>query len=89
MFNAYFSTVTLSVKSKELPVWVKGAIIRLENQNIREKAKTFALAKSTIWYFLSKTECTEERRKTVKVPEDHKKTTVQKKKKKEKNNPSQ
>ena len=50
---------TLKIRSKELSLSVKQAIIRLKNQNKpnREIAKTF---KSTVWNILKKKECTGE-----------------------------
>lgn len=50
------------MKSKELSMSVKEAIIALkrENKSLREIAKTLGVAKSTIWYILKKKECTGE-----------------------------
>ena len=47
---------TLNMRSKELSLSVKQAIIRLKNQNkpIREMAKTLGVAKSTVWNILKK-----------------------------------
>ena len=47
---------TLNMRSKELSLSVKQAIIRLKNQNkpIREIAKTLGVAKSTVWNILKK-----------------------------------
>jgi len=44
------------MKSKELSLSVKQAIIRLKNRYkpIREIAKTLGVAKSTVWYILEK-----------------------------------
>ena len=46
------------MKSKELSLSVKQAIIRLKHQNkpIREIAKTSGVAKTTVWYILKKKE---------------------------------
>ena len=51
---------TLNMRSKELSLPVKQAIIRLKNQNkpIREIAKTLGMAKSTVWTILKKKERT-------------------------------
>ena len=53
---------TLNMKSKELSLSVKQAIIRLKNRikPIREIAKTLGVAKSTVWYILKKKERTGE-----------------------------
>ncbi|TWW64141.1 Male-specific lethal 3 -like protein [Takifugu flavidus] len=50
------------MKSKEISMPVKEAIIALkkENKSLREIAKTLGVAKSTIWYILKKKECTGE-----------------------------
>ena len=60
---------TLNMRSKELSLSVKQAIIRLKNQNkpIREIAKTLDVAKSTVWNILKK----KERSASPKDPEDH------------------
>ena len=52
----------LNMRSKELSLSVKQAIIRLKNQNkpIREIAKTLGVAKSTVWNILKKKERTSE-----------------------------
>ena len=64
---------TLNMRSKELSLSVKQAIIRLKNLNkpIREIAKTLCVAKSTVWNILKKKECSA----TPKDPEDHGKKT--------------
>ena len=56
---------------------VKQAIIRMKNQNkpIREIAKTFGVAKSTVWNILKKKERTGELSNT-KIPGRPRKTTV-------------
>jgi hypothetical protein len=61
------------MKSKELSLPVKQAMIRLKNQNkpIKEIAKTLGVAKLTIWYILKKKERTVALRNTKK----HRKTT--------------
>ena len=53
---------TLNMRSKELSLSVKQAIIRLNNQNkpIRGIAKTLVVAKSTVWNILKKKERTGE-----------------------------
>ena len=53
---------TLNMRSKELSLSVKQAMIRLKNQNkpIREIAKTLGMAKSTVWNILKKKERTGE-----------------------------
>ena len=60
---------TLNMRSKELSLSVKQAIIRLKNQNkpIREIAKTLGMAKSTIWNILKRKECTGEVSNTKKT----------------------
>ena len=66
---------TLNMRSKELSLSVKQAIIRLKNQNkpIREIAETLGVAKLTVWNILKKKELSSA---TPKDPEDHRKTTV-------------
>ena len=68
---------TLNMKSKELSLSVKQAIIRLKNLNkpIREIAKSLGVAKSTVWYILKKKERTGELSNT-KRPGRPRKTTV-------------
>ena len=68
---------TLNMRSKELSLSVKQAIIRLKNQNkpIREIAKTLGVAKSTVWNILKKKERTSELSNT-KRPGRPRKTTV-------------
>ena len=68
---------TLNMRSKELSLSVKQAIIRLKNQNepIREIAKTLGVAKSTVWNILKKKERTGELSNT-KRPGRPRKTTV-------------
>ena len=68
---------TLNMRSKELSLSVKQAIIRLKNQNkpIREIAKTLGVAKSTVWNILKKKERTGELSNT-KRPGKLRKTTV-------------
>ena len=68
---------TLNMRSKELSLSVKQAIIRLKNQNkpIREIAKTLGAAKSTVWNILKKKERNGELSNT-KTPERPRKTTV-------------
>ena len=53
---------TLNMRSKELSLSVKQAIIRLKNLNkpIREIAKTLGMAKSTVSNILKKKECNSE-----------------------------
>ena len=65
------------MKSKELSLSVKQAIIRLKNRNKpnREIAKPLGLAKSTVWYILKKKERTGELSNT-KRPGRPRKTTV-------------
>ncbi len=60
------------MRSKELSLSVKQAIIRLKKQNkpIREIAKTLGVAKTTVWNILKKKERTGELSNT-KDPEDH------------------
>ena len=67
---------TLNMRSKELSLSVKQAIIRLKNQNkpIREIAKTLGVAKSTVWNILKKKEHTGElsnTKKTQKITENN------------------
>mgnify|MGYP002715355238 CR=1 FL=1 len=68
---------TLNMRSKELSLSVKQAIIRLKKQNkpIREIAKTLGVAKSTVWNILKKKERTGELSNT-KRPGRPRKTTV-------------
>ena len=68
---------TLNMRSKELSLSVKQAIIRLKNPNepIREIAKTLGVAKSTVWDILKKKERTCELINT-KRPVRPQKTTV-------------
>ena len=68
---------TLNMRSKELSLSVKQAIIRLKKQNkpIREIAKTLGVAKSTVWNILKKKEPTGELSNT-KRPGRPQKTTV-------------
>lgn len=56
------ATGIIDMKSKEISMPVKEAIIALkkENKSLREIAKTLGVAKSTIWYILKKKECTGE-----------------------------
>ena len=65
------------MKSKELSLSVKQAIIRLKNRNkpIREIAKILGVAKSTVWYILKTKERTGELSNT-KRPGRPRKTTV-------------
>ena len=67
----------LNMRSKELSLSVKQAIIRLKNQNkpLREIAKTLGVAKSTVWNILKKKERTGEISNT-KIPGRPRKTTV-------------
>ncbi len=53
---------TVKMRSKELSLSVKQAIIRLKKQNkpIREIAKTLGVAKTTVWNILKKKERTGE-----------------------------
>ena len=62
---------TLKMRSKELSLSVKQAIIRLKNQNkpIREIAKTLGMAKSTVWNILKKKE--QQHQKTRKTTENN------------------
>ena len=75
---------TLNMRSKQLSLSVKQAIMRLKNQNkpIKEKAKTLGVAKSTVWKILKKKEhtfflytfcilLTHKSSATPKDPEDH------------------
>ena len=68
---------TLNMRSKELSLSVKQAIIRLKNQNkpIREITKTLGVAKSTVWNILKKKERTGELSNT-KRPGRPQRTTV-------------
>ncbi len=68
---------TVKMRSKELSLSVKQAIIRLKKQNkpIREIAKTLGVAKTTVWNILKKKECTGELSNT-KRPGRPQKTTV-------------
>ena len=68
---------TLNMRSKELSLSMKRAIIRLKNQNkpIREIANTLGVAKSTVWNILKKKERTGELSNT-KRPGRPWKTTV-------------
>ncbi len=70
IWNLLLSTVKM--RSKELSLSVKQAIIRLKKQNkpIREIAKTLGMAKTTVWNILKKKERTGELSNT-KRPEDH------------------
>ncbi len=70
IWNLLLSTVKM--RSKELSLSVKQAIIRLKKQNkpIREIAKTLGVAKTTVWNFLKRRNapvCSA----TPKDPEDH------------------
>ena len=67
---------TLNMRSKELSLSVKQAIIRQKNLNkpIREIAKTLGVAKSTVWNILKKKECKE--LSNTKRPGRPRKTTV-------------
>ena len=69
---------TLNMRSKELSLSVKQAIIRLKNQNkpIREIAKTLDVAKSTVWNILKKEECTGELSNTKRSGRPRKTTVV-------------
>ncbi len=75
IWNLLLSTVKM--RSKELSLSVKQAIIRLKKQNkpIREIAKTLGVAKTTVWNILKKKECTGELSNT-KRPGRPRKTTV-------------
>ncbi len=68
---------TVKMRSKELSLSVKQAIIRLKKQNkpIREIAKTLGVAKTTVWNILKKKERTGELSNT-KRPGRTRKTTV-------------
>uniref|UniRef100_A0A8C5MJ28 Transposase n=1 Tax=Leptobrachium leishanense TaxID=445787 RepID=A0A8C5MJ28_9ANUR len=68
---------TLKMRSKELSLSVKQAIIRLKKQNkpIREIARTLGVAKTTVWNILKKKERTGELSNT-KRPGRPRKTTV-------------
>ncbi len=68
---------TVKMRSKELSLSVKQAIIRLKKQNkpIREIAKTLGVAKTTVWNILKKKERTGELSNT-KRPGRPQKTTV-------------
>ena len=68
---------TLNMRSKDLSLSVRQAIIRLKNQNkpIREIAKTLGVAKSTVWNILKKKKRTGELSDT-KRPGRPRKTTV-------------
>ncbi len=69
--------VNCQMRSKELSLSVKQAIIRLKKQNkpIREIAKTLGVAKTTVWNILKKKERTGELSNT-KRPGRPRKTTV-------------
>ncbi len=75
IWNLLLSTVKM--RSKELSLSVKQAIIRLKKQNkpIREIAKTLVVAKTTVWNILKKKERTGELSNT-KRPGRPRKTTV-------------
>ncbi len=75
IWNLLLSTVKM--RSKELSLSVKQAIIRLKKQNkpIREIAKTLGVAKTTVWNILKKKERTGELSNT-KRPGRPWKTTV-------------
>ncbi len=75
IWNLLLSTVKM--RSKELSLSVKQAIIRLKKQNkpIREIAKTLGVAKTTVWNILQKKERTGELSNT-KRPGRPRKTTV-------------
>ncbi len=75
IWNLLLSTVKM--RSKELSLSVKQAIIRLKKQNkpIREIAKTLGVAKTTVWNILKKKERTGELSNT-KRPGRPRKTTV-------------
>ncbi len=64
---------TVKMRSKELSLSVKQAIIRLKKQNkpIREIAKTLGVAKTTVWNILKKKELSNTKR-----PGRPRKTTV-------------
>ncbi len=67
IWNLLLSTVKM--RSKELSLSVKQAIIRLKKQNkpIREIAKTLGVAKTTVWNILKKKERTGELSKNQKT----------------------
>ena len=69
----------LKMRSKELSLSVKQAIIRLKNQNkpIREIAKTLRVTKSTVWNILKKKECTGELNNTERPGRPQKTTVVE------------
>ncbi len=69
---------TIKMRSKELSLSVKQAIIRLKKQNkpIREIAKTLGVAKTTVWNILKKKECTGELSNTKRPGRPRKKTMV-------------
>ncbi len=75
IWNLLLSTVKM--RSKELSLSVKQAIIRLKKQNkpIREIAKTLGVAKTTVWNILKKKKRTGELSNT-KRPGRPRKTTV-------------
>ncbi len=75
IWNLLLSTVKM--RSKELSLSVKQAIIRLKKtkQTIREIAKTLGVAKTTVWSILKKKERTGELSNT-KRPGRPRKTTV-------------
>ncbi len=75
IWNLLLSTVKM--RSKELSLSVKQAIIRLKKQNkpIRDRAKTLGVAKTTVWNILKKKERTGELSNT-KRPGRPRKTTV-------------
>ncbi len=75
IWNLLLSTVKM--RSKELSLSVKQAIIRLKKQNkpIREIATTLGVAKTTVWNILKKKERTSELSNT-KRPGRPRKTTV-------------
>ncbi len=75
IWNLLLSTVKM--RSKELSLSVKQAIIRLKklNKPIREIAKTLGVAKTTVWNILKKKERTSELSNT-KRPGRPRKTTV-------------
>ena len=65
---------TLNMRSKELSLSLKQAIIRLKNLNkpISEIAKTLGVAKSTVWNILKKKEwCAQQHQKTQKTTENN------------------
>ena len=69
---------TPNMRSKELSLSVKQAIIRLKNQNkpIREIEKTLGVAKSTVWNILKKKESTDELSNTKRLGRPQKTTVV-------------